>query len=142
MNFLLERTSLEELEIIEEYAYFNRPLLFSCYNSAGEIFFAAWIEETDEFELYYCISVSKPRLEAIEKGEISVRDAFLQAEKGIFYAVEVPFEDDRDRIRELSIEKIDISCLPAPSLYLESLPKEGELEREVDRKKSPISLFL
>lgn len=123
MNFLLESSSLEKLETIEEYAYFNRPLLLSCYNSAGEIFFATWIKETDEFELYYCISVSKQRLEAIEKGEISVRDAFLKAEKGTFYEATVPFEDECDRVREISLEELDINSLPAPSLCLEE-PKK------------------
>ncbi|MEA5468173.1 DUF6575 domain-containing protein [Spirulina sp. 06S082] len=118
MNFLLESKSLEELETIAEYEYFNRPLLFSCHNSAGEIFLATWVKESDDFELYYCISVSKKKLDAIEKGEISVHDAFLQVEKGIYYEVEVPFEDEKDRIQEVSVTKINKSCLPSPSLYL------------------------
>ncbi len=123
MSFLLESRSLEELETIEEYAYFNRPLLFSCRNSAGQIFFALWIKETEDFELYLCVPMSQQRFEEVDTGAIDIRDAFLKSESGFVYEVKILRENSPDDISTIPSEKINARWLPPAG---ESLKIEQE----------------
>lgn len=112
MSFLLECNSLELLETIREYDYFNRSLLFSCRNSAGEIFLAVWVQETEDFEIYLCTPISQSRLEAVENGKIDVRNAFLKSESGMVYEVKIPHENKPDLIETISCEKLNEAWLP------------------------------
>lgn len=112
MSFLLECSSLELLEIVKEYDYFNRSLLFSCRNSAGEIFLAVWVQETEDFEIYLSTPISQSRLEAVENGKIDVRDAFLKTESGIVYGVKIPHENSPDLIETIPGEKLNEEWLP------------------------------
>ncbi|XWK85736.1 MAG: DUF6575 domain-containing protein [Phormidium sp.] len=112
MSFLFGRSSLELLETIKEYYYFNRSLLFSCHNSAGEIFLAVWVKETEDFEIYLCTPISLSRLEAVENGKIDVRDAFLKSESGFVYEVKIPHENQPDLIETIPCEKLNEAWLP------------------------------
>lgn len=123
MSFLLEARSLEELETIEEYDYFNRPLLFSCRNSAGQIFFAIWVKETKDFELYLCVPMSQQRFEYVDKGTIDIRDAFLKSESGFVYEVKILRENSPDVISTIPCEKINEKWLPPVGESLKSDPQ-------------------
>lgn len=112
MSFLLECSSLELLEIVKEYDYFNRSLLFSCRNSAGEIFLAVWVKETEDCEIYLCTPISQSMLEAVENGKIDVRDAFLKSESGIVYEVKIPYENKPDLIETIPCKKLNEAWLP------------------------------
>ncbi|MCL1468176.1 DUF6575 domain-containing protein [Argonema galeatum] len=120
MSFLLEYSSLELLETIKEYDYFNRALLFSCRNSAGEIFLAVWVHETEDFELYLCVPISQQRLTEVETGALDVRDAFKKAELGLVYEVKIPHENSPDMIETIPCEKLREECLPKAGYLLKS----------------------
>lgn len=123
MSFLLECNSLEELDTIADYLYFNRPLLFSCRNSAGEKFLAGWVEETNDFECYLCVPISRERLEALETGAIEIREAFLQSEAGYAYEVKVPRKNIPDLIAKIPCDRLNADWLPPAGASLKREPQ-------------------
>jgi hypothetical protein len=120
MPILLEANSLEDLDVIKEYAYFNRSLLFSCQNSDGALFFAVWVNETPEFERYLCVPVSQQRLDQLDSGAIAIRDAFFTAETGFVYEVQIPYANLPDQIQTIPCDQINPNWLPRAGFMLKS----------------------
>ena len=51
MSFLPERTILGQLEIIEVYDFYDKPVLFSCKNKSGLIFTVLCVDSSDSAEI-------------------------------------------------------------------------------------------
>ncbi|BAZ13386.1 hypothetical protein NIES4071_52250 [Calothrix sp. NIES-4071] len=117
MSFLPQNTDLGELDIIEIYSYYNGARLFSCRNAALNIYFALWIDEDTDFDLWLYVPVSPKRCQEIRSGEIDLRNAFLKSEDGFVFVVKI-FFDNSDMANYIKSEEIDKDWLPLPGDYL------------------------
>src|SRR4051812_5327259 len=128
MTFWLRSNVLGRLEVLEVYAYYDRPVLLACRNASDGLYLAVLAEETSTAEDWLCVAVSLSRLQYVRSGGIDLHTAFAAPEDGIVYHFSVP-NDESSRITFDSVSAGDISpeWLPAPNAKLElpttTLPK-------------------
>lgn len=115
MNFLAERTLLGQLEIIEVYDFYDKPVLFSCKNKSGLIFIVLCVDSSDFAEIWLYAPISLFRFQSVIKGEVELRYIFTDTEDTFVYQVEIPYEDGIDVIVK------NIECNEIPDEYLPGL---------------------
>ena len=82
MADILNFPMLGRLEIVETYAYYDQPVLFSCKNSAGRLYLVVAADENEENETWLFAGMSEERLRLIRSGSIDLHDAFADPEDG------------------------------------------------------------
>ncbi|MEE2033630.1 DUF6575 domain-containing protein [Rhodococcus chondri] len=119
MNWLPRYTILGELRLLETFAYYDGPRLFSCASNLGQNYLAIWVEEEEEHDVWLYMPISPSRLSSIRSGGISLRSSILYAE-GFIYEVHIP--DDEELIDTIpfahSGPRIKPDWLPAPNRYI------------------------
>ncbi|MFM6107444.1 MAG: DUF6575 domain-containing protein [Sphaerospermopsis kisseleviana] len=115
MSFLPERTILGQLEIIEVYDFYDKPVLFSCKNKSGLTFIVVCVDSSDFAEIWLYAPVSSSRFQSVIKGDVELRHIFAETEDAFVYQVEIPYEDERNVIVK------NIECNQIPDDYLPEL---------------------
>jgi hypothetical protein len=123
MEFLAKSTLLGTLEVLEVYIQYNGARLLACKNEASKIFLALWVDEEDHYDLWLYMLVSLDRLQAIRTGEISLREAFSEAETHSLYQLTYLYSTSEWSTREIALEDLDQDCLPLEDAYLECDPE-------------------
>jgi hypothetical protein len=115
MSFLPERTILGQLEIIEVYDFYDKPVLFSCKNKSGLTFIVVCVDSSDFAEIWLYAPVSSSRFQSVIKGDVELRHIFAQTEDAFVYQVEIPYED------EINVIVKNVECNQIPDDYLPEL---------------------
>ncbi|MFM6040222.1 MAG: DUF6575 domain-containing protein [Sphaerospermopsis kisseleviana] len=115
MSFLPERTILGQLEIIEVYDFYDKPVLFSCKNKSGLTFIVVCVDSSDFAEIWLYAPVSSSRFQSVIKGDVELRHIFAETEDAFVYQVEIPYED------EINVIVKNIECNQIPDDYLPEL---------------------
>ncbi|TBR57312.1 hypothetical protein B4U84_14925 [Westiellopsis prolifica IICB1] len=123
MSFLPERTILGQLEIIEVYDFYDKPVLFSCKNKSGLIFIVLCVDSSDYAEIWLYAPMSSSRLQSVVQGRVELRDIFIDTEDAFVYQVEVPYEDGLNAIVKT------VNCNEIPDEYL---PELGQVIKSED----------
>ncbi len=89
---ILNIPELGKLEIVEVYAYYDQPILYSCKNAAGHLYLVVAADENDKYLTWLCVAVSTERLNLIRSGTIDLHDAFAHPENQYTIQVRVPYE--------------------------------------------------
>ena len=134
MAFHPNFTQLGQLKIIEIYEYYDKPLLFACRNTAGQLFLTVLVDETDREEIWYYVSVSQKRFEQIRSGGMDLHDAFSRAEDNQIYKITVPYDQNsRVELEYIFIDNLTDDNLPLKGekldLYTQTLPTATSLEQ-------------
>lgn len=133
MSYLPQNTSLGQLEILEVYEFYDRPLLFACCNRANTYYLVVLVQEVDEADVWLYVATSPKRLQHIRSGGIDLHDAFAETEDGISYIVTQPHNEVQSKIEVVSSGDINPAWLPYPQEYLnlptETLPELDSVER-------------
>lgn len=110
-----------QLSLVEVYEYYDKPLLFSCRNTAGQLYLAVLSDESDSLELWYFVGVSQNRFAHVRSGAIDLYTAIKYSEDGYVLEVAIPLEIDRSEIevRNLSALSISDDRLPIPGEALD-----------------------
>lgn len=107
---------IDKLDMFEVYAFYDRPVLFSCFDKyADRMFLVVFLGEKEFCVSWMLAEVSSPRLFDIRAGLISLRDAFEKTEDGFVFKLTCP------PMAPQIIERIS-----AVSLDSELLPEVGE----------------
>ena len=77
---ILNVPQLGNLEIVEIYDYHNTPILFSCQNSAAQLYMVFFADYFPEYEMWLYAEVSPTRFKRIRSGEINLYDTFREPE--------------------------------------------------------------
>ena len=110
---------LGRLEIVETYAYYDEPVLFSCKNAAGQFYLVVAADENDQYETWLYAKVSIERLNLIRSDIIDLHDAFADTEDGSVLQVKFSYDQTEPRIESIQSNKISEDMLPIPGEYLE-----------------------
>lgn len=115
MTFLPERTLLGQLEIIEVYDFYDKPVLFSCKNKSGLIFIVLCVDSLDFTEIWLYAPISSSRFQIVIQGEVELRHIFTDTEDAFVYQVEIPYEDG------INVIVKNVGCNEIPDEYLPEL---------------------
>ncbi len=105
---------LTSAQILETYAFYDRPLLFSCKDDNDKLYLALLTEETDELDKWLYVPMSPERYNHIRAGDIGIRQAFTQAERDIIELTSKNAWPHRPIVRSLTPDELDLDDLPAP----------------------------
>ncbi|MCA0354704.1 MAG: hypothetical protein LCH85_22145 [Chloroflexi bacterium] len=117
MSFHPKFYHLGQLEMLEVYDVYDRPVLFSCKNPAGAYYLVVLIEDSPEDDIWLYVETSLSRLNAVRTGTIDLYTAFIDAETQSVWEVKIP----RD-------ETLHVECIarPVTTLTYMDLPMPGE----------------
>lgn len=116
--------ALGKLEIVETYAYYDEPILFSCKNAAGDLYLVVAADENDQYETWLYAQVSAERLNSICSGAIDLHDAFAETEDGRLLQVKFPYAKPFPESEFFQSDQIPDEMLPVPGEYLEFQSEE------------------
>jgi hypothetical protein len=122
MDFLATSTSLGTLEVLEVYVEYNGPRLLACKNQASKVFFALWVDEEEDSDLWLYMLVSLDRLQSIRTGQISLHEAFSKPENSL-YEVTYTHVNSEWCTRQVAVDDLDRDCLPLEDTFLRCDPK-------------------
>ena len=112
--------NLGKLEIVETYAFYDEPVLFSCKNTVGRLYLVVAADENDQNETWLYAEVSTERLNLIRSGLIDLHDAFADTEDGSVLQVRFPYDDQTEpKIESVQSEQISEDMLPIPGECLD-----------------------
>ncbi|MEH2118964.1 DUF6575 domain-containing protein [Nostoc sp.] len=121
MSFLPERTILGQLEIIEVYDFYDKPVLFSCKNKSGLIFIVLCVDSSEFAEIWLYASMSSSRFQSVVQGGVELRDIFIYTEDAFVYQVEIPYEDDLNAVvKTVDCNEIQDEYLPGLGQRIQS----------------------
>ena len=103
---------LGNFELIETYAYYDEPILFSCKNAAGHLYLVVAADENEQYETWLYAAISIGRLNLIRSGKIDLHDAFADTEVGNVLRVRFPYNDSLPMIDSLQRDQISKDMLP------------------------------
>jgi hypothetical protein len=118
MPLSLDPPQFERLVLLESYEYYDRPLLFSCFEETSvRLFLAVLINELITTEEWLYVETSRNRLINIRSGLISLNDAFTKSENGYV------FKAFLDRLNSGN-ERFEL--FPSAKLQDYQVPAQGE----------------
>lgn len=118
MSVLPVHTHLGQLEIVEIYEYRDRPLLFSCRSRSNTLYLVLLDKETDSADRWFYTRMSRARFEQVRVGEMSLADAFKQAEDAFVFVVTTFKGDTPPIVDTLACEALTADRLPEPDEFL------------------------
>jgi len=125
MSVLPTDTFLGKLTIQAVYEYYDKPVLFACQNAAQTQYLVVLLDETDQSEVWLYVALSTKRFVQGGQGEITLRDAFRQAEDDIVYEVTTFSSGHPTQIRVLPTHALRDEQLPAADERLEGLVSDN-----------------
>ena len=135
MADILNIPSLGKLEIVETYAYYDQPVLFSCRNAAGHLYLVVAADENDQYDTWLYAGVSAERLNHIRSGAIDLHDAFADPEDGFLFQVIAPYSNQNPlQIEAIRPDQISEDMLPMPGECL-NLETEDSYKKKVQNTK-------
>ena len=112
--------SLGRLEIVETYAYYDQPVLFSCKNSKDHLYLVIAVDENDQYETWLYAKVSVERLNLVRSGAIDLHDAFADPEDGRLLQVRFSYDAPTSpQIESIEANQVSEDMLPLPGECLD-----------------------
>ena len=116
--------TLGKLEIVETYAYYDEPVLFSCKNAEGDLYLVVAADENDQYETWLYAQVSSDRLNLIQTDTIDLHDAFANTENGWILQVKFRYDKSLPESEFVQSDQVPDEMLPESGEYL-NLQSEG-----------------
>ncbi len=108
MYHMLDTPQTKDFKIVEIYEYYDFPILFSCIDSASQIYIAFIAKRRPDYEMWLYVAVSPARFNLIRSGNIDLFDTFTKPEKDHLIQIIIP----RNNSVNLSSELVSPSELP------------------------------
>lgn len=112
--------SLGRLEIVETYAYYDQPVLFSCKNAARHLYLVVAADENDQYETWLYTKVSIGRFNLVRSGAVNLHNAFADPEGGCLLQVRFSYDVPTFRqIESIRANQVPTDMLPLPGECLD-----------------------
>lgn len=108
---------LGQLELVETYEFYDRPILFSGRRATGEYYLVVLADESVASDTWWFVAMSEGRFKFVRSGGIDLKDAFRTSEDGSVLQVVVP---------KVGGGAPAIASLPVANLRDDLLPDAGE----------------
>ena len=125
--------SLGRLEIVETYAYYDQPVLFSCKNAVGHLYLVVAADENDQYETWLYVKMSLERLNLVHSGAVNLHNAFADPEGGCLLQVRFSYDAPTSpQIESIEAHQVSGDMLPLPGecldLETETRPVASQVE--------------
>lgn len=122
----------DTLEIIEIYRYYDRPVLFACHDSSGQIYLALWSDEDEDAqtETWIFTPVHEGVWQATRDGALELKVAFHSGVANRAYLVSVNWETKTSEFEEVPSSELMPERLPNAGRRLELKLEKRSLELE------------
>ncbi|MDZ7706194.1 MAG: DUF6575 domain-containing protein [Trueperaceae bacterium] len=123
----------ENLEIVEVYHYFDRPVLYSCRDAEGIYYLAVWSDEDPEAstEMWVFTPVDTEILDAVSEGALDLRAGFRNGRYGRSYIVTIDLEAGQSSYEAVASSDLDDNLLPEAGQRL--TPSESSLASKAQK---------
>ncbi|WP_027250925.1 DUF6575 domain-containing protein [Photobacterium halotolerans] len=123
-------SNLGRLEIYRIYDEYDGPKLFSVVNALQLHYLVYWIDENENGDTWLYVPMSKDRLNELESGNRSLRDAYVYPEENRLFEVYTAYDGSDFSINEYSAETLDPENFPPAGFHISST---GDVE-SIDTK--------
>lgn len=111
----------DDFTILDTYAWYDGPALFSCIDNKGLKYLAVWVDSfdgaIDSYEIYLFVEMSDERLKELLDKKKDLKEAFTGSESGKVFKIRIGSDGERFRTT-LFAEDIQDDCLPISGEYL------------------------
>ncbi|MDM8521193.1 SWIM zinc finger family protein [Anaerolineales bacterium HSG6] len=109
------------LELIEVYEFYDKPLLYSCKN-ASSIFLVILVDEDDDdSDTWLYQPVSYNRFKQVRSGVIDLRETFSSSETNTVFEVRILYGDEQyEHVKQIPANAIPEKWLPLPGEHLDN----------------------
>ncbi|MDM8528018.1 hypothetical protein QUF58_07360 [Anaerolineales bacterium HSG24] len=127
------------LELIEVYEFYDKPLLYSCKN-ASSIFLVILVDEDDDSDTWLYQPVSYHRFKKIRSGIIDLRETFSISETNTVFEAQIFYGDEQyEYIKQIPSNSIREEWLPLPDERLDIQEPIPSLDKYLDIQE-PVAL--
>ncbi len=133
------------LSYIETLIYYDSPHLIVTCDQVGQYYICLLKEVNEKTDIFYCVPISRRRLELVNMGEIGLREAFGNPEVNILYEAVVANGDlTKIPAHEIDIALLPTGWLPESDTYLEKQEQSSEniVKESLSRSRAIISCKL
>ncbi|ENB7483509.1 DUF6575 domain-containing protein [Enterobacter asburiae] len=117
--------ALGTLTMLNVYEFYEQPRLFSLENEVGSYFVAYWLEETELYEGWLIIPISRLRLNRFENREIDIRDLLLKQEQPNCFKLDVIYDTYVEKWTSLTKSDLEKYKLPREGLFISEVTPAG-----------------
>jgi hypothetical protein len=125
MNDAVAAMRLADLSVVDVLVDYDGPRLFTCRNTQGEYYIAAFVDEDDETESYLYASVPEDRLRDALAGRIALREVYQLPSAAVVWVVSKALGSTATGVRVIRPDEIPEQWLPGENVRLTAL-KESE----------------
>jgi len=88
---LVHNKAVIEVTLVEEFEYYDRPVLYSAKTATGQLYLFVWaaVDNEKQKEIWLMVPISPQRLEGVQTGEVSLHDTFKSPADQWLWLVEV-----------------------------------------------------
>lgn len=110
----MNNLEISKLIMNEVYEYFDEPILFSCFDHLGNIYFAISIEDNEDAKesIWYYVQTTQYRYLLIRSGELPLNVLVKNPEFAFIYEVTKKFNGEQVRTRYLEPDEVPIIHIP------------------------------
>ena len=103
-----------DLQFIDVYAFYDRALLFSVYDSLGEIYLINLFKKDSEkqIESWIVSNISRENLDNIRAGTLDFRNAFLTSYSDQLFIIHIDWHEQSTKFSSVKKNSFDLSFLP------------------------------
>lgn len=122
-----------EILILEEYDFYDQPILFAGIDSVDQLYFVYLAVDDYDYEEWLMIPVSEKRLFSIRSGQIDILTAISSPEVQNLFLVQKKYGvESKTTIKEISAFEVNNDILPVKNIFIRT---EEEFPRIKDIKK-------
>lgn len=111
-------TRLLNMETIEVYVRYDRPLLFACQDALDQKYLVVLGEEEEKHDTWIYLAVSPRRFEMVRSGGIDLFTAFKMPENGVLDRMTLVHSGDKSTVETIPSGLIEDELLPKPGFTL------------------------
>lgn len=116
-----------DVEVIEIFEFYDEPVLFACRDRTDLLYLAVLSEHAADHKTWLLTALSARRFKRVRSGELDLKAAFAEAERGQVYRARFPTKTDEPPRSE---------WVPVDQLSDDELPVAGE-RLELDEEEAP-----
>ena len=117
-----------KIDILNTYAYYDGPVLFSGVRETTEsLYLIVFADEDNDKDTWLCVMISPERLRRVEDGEIDLHDAFAKPEQGWLTYVQVKGETFLGMF-SAPVAKVPLNFFPLKGEFLDTEKQKGNTD--------------